>query len=89
MSKLGCFLLFDVLVGLFIFILFFRITRFFLVSGNCSVFFALNLLFCVVVFKSYRINCRDFIFKIKLKEKKIFCGRVMLDKIDRKLLVLL
>ncbi|EFN9230311.1 TPA: Lrp/AsnC family transcriptional regulator, partial [Escherichia coli] len=28
-----------------------------------------------MVFKPHRINCRDFTFKIKLKEKKILCGR--------------
>ncbi|EFZ50057.1 putative DNA-binding transcriptional regulator [Shigella sonnei 3226-85] len=42
-----------------------------------------------MVFKPHRINCRDFTFKIELKEKKILRGRAMLDKIDRKLLALL
>ncbi|OSL97164.1 putative transcriptional regulator YbaO [Escherichia coli T426] len=30
----------------------------------------MNLSFCAVVFKPHRINCRDFTFKIELKEKK-------------------
>ncbi len=57
-------------------------------TGQLPGFFALNLSFCAVVFE-HRINCRDFTFKIELKEKKILCGRAMLDKIDRKLLALL
>lgn len=89
LPKSGCLSLFDALAGLSTSTLFPRITRSLPAPGNCPVFFALNLSFCAVVFKPHRINCRDFTFKIKLKEKKILCGRAMLDKIDRKLLALL
>ncbi|NYY76133.1 DNA-binding protein [Escherichia coli] len=30
----------------------------------------MNLSFCAVMLKPHRINCRDFTFKIELKEKK-------------------
>ncbi|APE81332.1 putative DNA-binding transcriptional regulator (Lrp-like) [Escherichia coli] len=85
MPKSGCLSLFDALAGLSTSTLFPRITRSLPAPGNCPVFFALNLSFCAVVFKPHRINCRDFTFKIELKEKKILCG----NKIDRKLLALL
>lgn len=89
LPKSGCLSLFDALAGLSTSTLFPRITRSLPAPGNCPVFFALNLSFCAVVFKPHRINCRDFTFKIELKEKKILRGRAMLDKIDRKLLALL